>query len=156
MKKILTTCAIAFMGLAGCKFYGSALPPEFPISLEDSLAVANDIASGPGGTQRPIVRRTSRPRVDQPSYIPEKELALVTPPQTLLVWTYPHITGSNQRVFGSWSTIFLQDRYQWVPPSTALPADQLIQSSFTPSDGSFGAAVAAPQPFSPNFAPPTP
>lgn len=145
MKNILITCAVAIFGLAGCKFYGSALNPEFPISLDDAVAVANDQAAGPGGTQRPVIRRTSRPRVEQPSYIPEKELALVSAPQTLLVWTYPHITDANQRIFGSWSTIFLNDRYEWIPPSNALGADQLI------TGGSSASPFSAP-----NFSPPTP
>lgn len=108
--------------LSGCKYYGSALPPEYPMSMENAALVASDQRATAGGTQRPVVRQPSRPRVERPSYLPEKELALVTPPKTLLVWTYPHITEDNTRVFGNWSTIFLTDRYEWTRPGNELPA----------------------------------
>ena len=134
MKKHLVTAILVATTLTGCKYYGSALPPEYPVSMDDALTVANDNTSGTMGTQRPVVRRAARPRVEQPTYIPEKELAVVTPPKTMLVWTYPHITDDNKRVFGSWSTIFLNDRYEWVPPANALPADEMIQRpQFTPT-----------------------
>lgn len=107
--------------LASCKYYGSALPPEYPLSMDDALAVANDNTSAAGATQRPVIRKMTRPRVERPSYLPEKELAVVAPPQTLLVWTYPHVTDDNTRIFGNWSTIFLNDRYEWVRPANQLP-----------------------------------
>ncbi len=110
--------------LSGCKYYGSALPPEYPLSMDDAATVASDNTSGPGGTQRPVIRKVTRPRVERPSYLPEKELAIVAPPQTLLVWTFPHVTDDNTRVFGNWSTIFLTDRYQWIRPSNELGEDQ--------------------------------
>ncbi|PZP39416.1 MAG: hypothetical protein DI585_04220 [Pseudomonas fluorescens] len=110
--------------LAGCKYYGSALPPEYPMSMEDALSVANSQRGASGGSQRPVVRQPTRPRVERPSYLPEKEMALVTPPKTLLVWTYPHITDDNTRVFGNWSTIFLTDRYEWARPNNELPANE--------------------------------
>lgn len=116
--------ALAGVALSGCKYYGSALPPEYPMSMDNALSVASDQRATVGGTQRPVVRQATRPRVERPSYLPEKELALVTPPKTLLVWTYPHITDDNTRVFGNWSTIFLTDRYEWARPSNELPANE--------------------------------
>ena len=113
----------AVLSLAGCKYYGSALPPEYPMSMDDALASANDQRADTGGGQRPVVRNPTRPRVERPSYLPEKELALVSPPKTLLVWTYPHVTEDNTRVFGNWSTIFLTDRYEWARPGNELPAN---------------------------------
>jgi len=110
--------------LGGCKYYGSALPPEYPMSMEDALTSANDQRATAGGSQRPVVRNPTRPRVERPSYLPEKELALVSPPKTLLVWTYPHVTDDNTRVFGNWSTIFLTDRYEWARPSNELPTNE--------------------------------
>lgn len=107
--------------LAGCKYYGSALPPEYPMSMENALGVASDQRAGVGGARTPVVRQSTRPRVERPSYLPEKELAIVTPPKTMLVWTYPHITDDNTREFGSWSTIFLTDRYEWARPANELP-----------------------------------
>jgi len=127
----MTTRAIPHIGyallaaaamLAGCKYYGSALPPEYPMSMGDALSVANDQRATAGGSQRPVVRHPTRPQIERPSYLPEKELALVTPPKTLLVWTYPHVTEDNTRVFGNWSTIFLTERYEWARPSNELPA----------------------------------
>jgi hypothetical protein len=88
--------------------------------MDDAVGVANDLGSGTGGTQRPVIKQTTRPRIERPSYLPEKELAIVSPPKTLLVWTYPHVTDDNTRVFGNWSTIFLEDRYEWVHPSNEV------------------------------------
>ena len=113
-------CLVFLLSLPGCKYYGSALPPEYPLSMDDAATVASDQAAAAGGTRRPISRKITRPRVERPSYLPEKELAIVAPPQTLLVWTYPHVTDDNTRVFGNWSTIFLTDRYQWVRPNNEL------------------------------------
>jgi hypothetical protein len=93
------------------------------MSMENAAAIANDNTSGQGGVQRPLIRQSTRPRVERPSYLPEKELAIVSPPKTLLVWTYPHITDDNTRVFGNWSTIFLTDRYEWVRPSNEMGLD---------------------------------
>lgn len=106
--------------MGGCRYYGSAVPPEYPVSMDNALSSANDMRGGASG-QRPVIRQATRPRVDRPSYLPEKELAIVSPPQTLLLWTYPHITEDNTRVFGSWSTIFLTDRYEWARPANELP-----------------------------------
>jgi hypothetical protein len=92
--------------------------------MEDAAIIAADNTSGPGGVQRPIIRQPTRPRVERPSYLPEKELAIVSPPKTLLVWTYPHITDDNTREFGNWSTIFLTDRYEWVRPGNELELDE--------------------------------
>lgn len=111
--------------LAGCKFYGSALPPEYPLSMDDSLEVARDNTSAMGGKQRAVIRHATRPRIDRPSYLPEKELAVVEPPKTLLLWTYPYIADDNTRMFGNWSTIFLTDRYEWVRPANAVPAQEM-------------------------------
>lgn len=112
---------LAGVALSGCRYYGSAIPPEYPMSMEEALSTANDQRSGANGMQKPVVRHPTRPRVDRPSYLPEKELALVSPPKTLLTWTYPHITDDNTRVFGNWSTIFLTDRYEWARPANELP-----------------------------------
>lgn len=113
--------------LSGCKFYGSALPPEYPVSMDNALEIARDKGSAYAGDERPIIRHSSKPRIENPSYLPEKELAVVAPPRTLLVWTYPHVTEDNTRVFGNWSTIFLKDRYEWLPPANAVPAEGLPQ-----------------------------
>ncbi len=131
---LLTLMLLAF-GLAGCKYYGSALPPEYPLSMDDAADIANDKTAAAGGAARPVVKQPYRPRIEQPAYLPEKELALVSPPQTLLLWNYPHITEDNQRIFGSWSTIFIEDRYRWVAPANALPADEVIRApqAFPPS-----------------------
>lgn len=124
-RQVLTTASLAALALlGGCKYYGSALPPEYPMSMENALSVASDQRAAAGGAQRPVVRQSTRPRVERPSYLPEKELALVSPPKTLLVWTYPHITDDNTRVFGNWSTIFLTDRYEWTRPNNELPAGE--------------------------------
>ena len=111
---------LAFMAgfiLVGCKYYGSALPPDYPLSMDSAYDIARDKASGNGGQRQDLIRHMVRPEMDRPAYIPEKELAVVAPPKTLLVWTYPHVTDDNTRVFGSWSTIFLTDRYEWVLPT---------------------------------------
>lgn len=107
----------ALLAVTGCKYYGSALPPDYPLSMDVSLDVARDKAMGAGGVERQLIRHKARPNLERPAYIPEKELAVVAPPKTLLVWTYPHVTGDNTRVFGNWSTIFLTDRYEWVLPA---------------------------------------
>lgn len=123
MRRALVLLALPAL-VAGCKYYGSALPPEYPMSMENALASASDQRATAGGSQRPVIRQATRPRVERPSYLPEKELALVSPPKTLLVWTFPHITDDNTRVFGSWSTIFLTDRYEWARPANELPIAQ--------------------------------
>ena len=109
--------------LVGCKYYGSAVKPEYPMSMENSLSVARDRVTAEGGVERSIIHRKARPAFERPSYIPEKEMAVIAPPKTLLVWTYPHVTDDNTRVFGSWSTIFLTDRYEWVLPTNEVPLD---------------------------------
>lgn len=111
------------LALTGCKYYGGALPPETPVSMDESLRAANNAqrAGAAVTATGEVVKPQPRPAIRRPSYVPEKELAVVAPPRTLLVWTYPHITDNNTRVFGSWSTIFLQDRYEWVPPLNELP-----------------------------------
>jgi len=117
----LLTCALLLSStLVGCRYYGSAVPPENPISMGDALGAASNSRIGAGG-QRGVVRVPTRPKVERPSYLPEKELALVAPPQTLLVWSYPYVTDDNTRMFGNWSTIFLTDRYEWAKPATQLP-----------------------------------
>lgn len=121
MKKVWLGLGLVAITLTGCKFYGSALPPEYPLSMDDAAAVANDNTGIAGGSQRAVIPVPTRPQMDRPSYIPEKELAVVAPPKTLLVWTYPHVTEDNTRVFGNWSTIFLTDRYQWVLPTNEIP-----------------------------------
>lgn len=123
MKRLPLTLLAATLALSGCKYYGSALPPEYPLSMDDAASVASDLAAAQGGTQRAIIKNSTRPRIERPSYLPEKELAIVTPPQTLLVWTYPHVTDDNTRVFGNWATIFLTDRYEWVRPSNEVGVD---------------------------------
>lgn len=124
-RRIVTQTVLALsMGLAGCKYYGSALPPDYPMSMGTALNVAGNGMGGTGGAKQSVIRQETRPQVKRPSYLPEKELALVTPPKTLLVWTYPHITDDNTRVFGSWSTIFLSDRYQWLRPENELAPGQ--------------------------------
>ncbi len=107
--------------LSGCKFYGGALPPENPISMDDALSRTSNRAPimGPGGEPLPAL---PRPQINRPSYLPEKELAVVAPPKTLLVWNFPHVTDDNTRVFGNWATIFLTDRYEWVLPENEQPA----------------------------------
>ncbi len=117
----LAMVGVVALVATGCRYYGSAVPPEYPMSMESALQSANNARGGTGGVQRGVVRVPTRPAVERPSYLPEKELALVSPPQTLLVWTYPHITDDNTREFGNWSTIFLTDRYEWARPSNELP-----------------------------------
>jgi hypothetical protein len=91
--------------------------------MDSTFSMASDQRGSASG-QRPVVRQSTRPRIERPSYLPEKELALVSPPKTLLVWTYPHITDDNTRVFGNWSTIFLTDRYEWTRPANELGEDE--------------------------------
>jgi hypothetical protein len=86
-----------------------------------AMQAANNQRTGPGGVQKGVVRVPTRPNIERPSYLPEKELALVAPPQTLLVWTYPHVTDDNTREFGNWKTIFLTERYEWARPANQLP-----------------------------------
>jgi hypothetical protein len=107
--------------LGGCRYYGSAVPPENPISMGSAMQAASNQRTGPGGAQKGVVRVPTRPNIERPSYLPEKELALVAPPQTLLVWTYPHVTDDNTREFGNWKTIFLTERYEWARPANQLP-----------------------------------
>lgn len=123
MKYLLPLVAVPTL-LVGCKYYGSALPPEYPMSMENALRIASDQRAAAGGARTPVIRQSTRPRVERPSYLPEKELALVKPPKTLLVWTYPHITDDNTREFGNWSTIFLTDRYEWTRPANELPLNE--------------------------------
>ncbi len=120
MKKITHGLIMVSIALTGCKYYGSALPPEYPMSMDDASAAANDLNASTGGMQRPVIKQSTRPRIERPSYLPEKELAIVSPPQTLLVWTYPYVTDDNTRQFGNWATLFLQDRYEWVRPSNQV------------------------------------
>lgn len=126
MRKLthLLTLAVFMTGvlaLGGCKYYGGALPPENPISMDEALNRTSNRAPvmAADGT---IMNRPPRPAIDRPSYLPEKELAVVAPPKTLLVWTYPHVADDNTRVFGNWATIFLTDRYEWVLPANEQPA----------------------------------
>lgn len=115
---------LMLMALTGCKYYGSALPPDYPLSMDVSYDVAKDKSLGSGGVERQLIRHKVRPEMNRPSYIPEKELAVVAPPKTLLVWTYPHVTKDNTRVFGNWATIFLTDRYEWVLPANDRSIDE--------------------------------
>jgi hypothetical protein len=117
----LGICLLAAAGLGGCKYYGGALPPDNPISMDDALSKSSNRAAMVGPDGQAVF--LARPRFDRPSYIPEKELAVVAPPKTLLVWTYPHVTADNTRVFGNWATIFLTDRYEWVLPANERPVD---------------------------------
>lgn len=113
---------LATTGLAGCKYYGGALPPENPISMDEALDKARNRTHILGPDGKPL-QRLPRADAERPAYLPEKELAVVAPPKTLLVWTYPHVTDDNTRVFGNWSTIFLTDRYEWIRPSNELTVD---------------------------------
>lgn len=121
MKKTTLAFLLVAMSLSGCKYYGSAVRPDYPMSMDNALTIARDKQSGSGGLQREIVRQQPRPNMERPAYIPEKEMAVVAPPKTLLVWHYPHVTDDNTRVFGNWSTIFLTDRYEWVLPANEMP-----------------------------------
>ncbi|MBI1364294.1 MAG: hypothetical protein GC134_09945 [Proteobacteria bacterium] len=116
----LVMCATA-LSLGGCKYYGGALPPDNPVSMDEALDKSANRAPMLGPDGKPII--LARPKFDRPSYIPEKELAVVAPPKTLLVWTYPHVTEDNTRVFGNWSTIFLTDKYEWVLPANEKSVD---------------------------------
>lgn len=136
--KLICITLLAATALTGCKYYGSALPPEYPMSMDDAFSVARDKTTGTAGAQRQIIQRSMRPRVEQPAYIPEKEMALVAPPRTLLVWTYPHVTDDNTRVFGSWSTVFLRERYEWVKPANEVTEDDMVPSGMPPSMNTTG------------------
>lgn len=125
MRLLALVTLLAGATLGGCKFYGSALPPEYPVSMDNALGIARNAATGAGGQSQQIVVHQTRPQIQNPSYLPEKELAVVAPPRTLLVWTYPHVTDDNTRVFGNWATIFLTDRYEWMPPSNEVSAPRL-------------------------------
>ena len=120
-KKHHIIAVMALLVLTGCKFYGGSVPPENPLSMDDALARSKNRAPivGPSGEPLPSL---PRPQVDRPSYLPEKEMAIVAPPKTLLVWNFPHVTEDNTRVFGNWSTIFLTDRYEWVLPDNEQAA----------------------------------
>lgn len=119
MKKILMLALL--LTATSCKYYGGTLPPENPISMENALDKAKNRTYAMDSDGRPVAQQP-RPRMERPSYIPEKELALVAPPKALLVWTYDHITEDNVRQFGSWETIFLTDKYEWLKPANQLPA----------------------------------
>tara|TARA_Y100001960_G_scaffold206407_1_gene215452 strand:- start:1504 stop:1872 length:369 start_codon:yes stop_codon:yes gene_type:complete len=118
MKKILI---LAVMLLTSCKYYGGTLPPENPISMDRALDKATNRTYAIDQMGNPIPA-SPRPSIERPSYIPEKELALVAPPKALLVWTYDHIADDNTRKFGRWETIFLTDKYEWLKPANQLPA----------------------------------
>lgn len=107
--------------VSSCKYYGGTLPPENPISMDAALDKARNRTYAVDDAGNPI-KQQPRPSFERPSYIPEKELALVAPPKALLVWTYDHITDDNTRVFGSWETIFLTEKYEWLKPANQLPA----------------------------------
>lgn len=115
LMKPVAAMVLVLVALTGCKYYGGALPPENPVSMDTALqkAGSKNYSVGPDGNPLPPV---PRPQINRPSYLPEKELAVVAPPKTLLVWNFPHVTDDNTRVFGNWATIFLTDRYEWVLP----------------------------------------
>jgi hypothetical protein len=118
MNKILI---LVLLAVSSCKYYGGTLPPENPISMDGALDKAKNRTYSMGVNGQPV-QASARPNIERPSYIPEKELALVAPPKALLVWTYDHITAENTRVFGSWETIFLTEKYEWLKPANQLPA----------------------------------
>lgn len=120
MKKLLILTLLV-LSVSSCKYYGGTLPPENPISMDGALSKARNRAYAVDAQGRPI-KASPRPSFERPSYMPEVELALVAPPKALLVWTYDHITENNSREFGSWETIFLTDKYQWLKPINQLPA----------------------------------
>lgn len=119
MKKIVMLALL--LVVSSCKYYGGTLPPENPISMDGALDKASNKTYAVGMDGQTI-QQSPRPSMERPSYIPEKELALVAPPKALLVWTYDHITDDNTREFGSWETIFLTEKYQWLKPANQLPA----------------------------------
>lgn len=119
MKKLLVLALL--MAVSSCKYYGGTLPPENPISMDRALDKARNRTYAVDANGQ-AVKPQPRPSIERPSYIPEKELALVAPPKALLVWTYDHITDQNTRVFGSWQTIFLTEKYEWLKPANQLPA----------------------------------
>lgn len=130
-----TYALLTILLLTGCKYYGSALPPDYPMSMDNALTVARDRSLGTGGQSKNIVTKVMRPRIESPSYVPEKELAVVASPKTLLVWTYPHVTDDNIRVFGNWSTIFITDRYEWIKPVNEIAEEDMVivpGSSYAP------------------------
>ncbi len=140
-KFVLLSAVLAIaIGVSACSQTrkGGALPFEEKVSMDDALDFAQ--ANGSSGSMsnspiqgiRGLAAGAVRPAVERPSYVPEKEMALVTPPKTILVWTFPHVTEDNVRQFGSWSTIFLNDRYEWVKPTNELSIDQ------TRSGGMYG------------------
>lgn len=120
MKKLLMVALL--LTVTSCKYYGGTLPPENPISMDGALDKARNrtYAVNPDGSP---IKAQPRPSMERPSYIPEKELALVAPPKALLVWTYDHIDENNSRKFGGWETIFLTDKYEWLRPANQLPAE---------------------------------
>jgi hypothetical protein len=118
MKKLLMLALL--LAVSSCKYYGGTLPPENPISMDGALDKARNRTYAVTPDGQPIPAQP-RPSFERPSYIPEKELALVAPPKALLVWTYDHVTDDNTRVFGSWETIFLTEKYEWLRPSNQLP-----------------------------------
>jgi hypothetical protein len=131
----VTYALLAVLLVSGCKYYGSALPPDYPMSMDNALTVARDRSLGAGGQERNVVKKVMRPRIERPSYVPEKELAVVASPKTLLVWTYPHVTDDNTRVFGNWSTIFITDRYEWIKPVNEIAEEDMVtvpRSSYAP------------------------
>lgn len=119
MRKILLISAV--LALASCKYYGGTLPPENPISMDRALDKARNRTYAVDENGQAL-KAQPRPQINRPSYIPEKELALVAPPKALLVWNYEHINDDNTRVFGFWETIFLTDKYQWLKPANQLPS----------------------------------
>ncbi len=102
---------------------GGVLSFDEKVSMDDALDYAQTKGRSYKGATigaAPVVR----PAVERPSYVPEKEMALVTPPKTMLVWTFPHVTDDNVRQFGHWKTIFLNDRYEWVKPTHELSSEE--------------------------------
>lgn len=119
MKKIMLLALLVMA--SSCKYYGGTLPPENPISMDGALDKARNRTYAVDAQGNPI-QAQPRPGFERPSYIPEREMALVAPPKALLVWTFDHITDENTRVFGSWETIFLTEKYQWLKPANQLSA----------------------------------
>jgi len=127
MRLAFVACVFA-LSFSGCKYYGGALPPDNPVSMDEALDKTNNRGALVGPDGKPIF--LARPKFDRPSYIPEKEMAVVAPPKTLLVWTYPHVTEDNTRVFGNWATIFLTDKYEWVLPTNEKTAEGVEGGSY--------------------------
>ncbi|MCP4356195.1 MAG: hypothetical protein GY793_11340 [Proteobacteria bacterium] len=120
MKKILLI-SLTLMMVTSCKYYGGTLPPENPVSMDRALDKARNRTYAVDSRGQ-VIKQSPRPGVERPKYTPEVELALVAPPKALLVWTFDHITENNSREFGSWETIFLTEKYQWLKPINQLPA----------------------------------